>query len=217
MKLGILAAAALPLLLIAAGGVRGDEPATTSGEALYNRYGCYACHGYVGVGGTMSGPALAGRGFDAKYVFDYARAPKGVMPLYRKSVLPDAELNRIADFVIRLPGARRAAQIPELARLQTRMDKAAPAITRAPAPDTAERTTARTQFASQCASCHGAAGDGGAGPALRGNGKARTAELVAAIIRNPPAGMPRLTPHPIPDADLPALSRYVEELAAGKP
>ena len=212
MKRLLAAAVTLPMIAVAAT-VFGSEPPAQSGRALYDRYGCYACHGYVGAGGAMSGPALAGRGFNAGYVFDYARAPKGVMPLYRKSVLPDAQLSRIAEFVAGLPAGKPAAQIPELARLQARVgEPPAPAASNAKQEDRIE-LAAKAQFAGQCAACHGSTGEGGAGPTLRG-GQARTAAQIMAIIRNPPQGMPQLTPHPIPDADLPALAKYVEGLGA---
>jgi ubiquinol-cytochrome c reductase cytochrome c subunit len=211
MKRLLAATLALPLVLVAPTSGQGGEPPAATGKALYNQFGCYACHGYVGAGGAMSGPALAGRGFDTKYVFDYVRGPKGVMPLYRKSVLSDAQLSRIAEFVVHLPGARPAASVPELARLQAHI--AVPAATTAHRVD-AKALDATAQFAGHCAGCHGGMGEGGVAPLLRG-GKARTADQIMAIIRNPPPGMPRLTPSPIPDADLPALTKYVEELARG--
>lgn len=213
MKRLFAAALALPLLLVAPTSGQGSEPPAATGKALYDQFGCYACHGHVGTGGAMSGPALAGRGFDTRYVFDYVRAPKGVMPLYRKSVLSDAQLSRISEFVVRLPGARPAASVPELARLQARIARPVPTTA---SPVDATATAAKAQFAGQCAACHGGAGEGGVAPPLRG-GKARTADQIMAIVRNPPQGMPRLTPNPIPDADLPALANYVEGLArAGK-
>lgn len=210
MKHLLAATLALPLLLVAPTSGRSGEPAAATGKALYDQFGCYACHGYVGAGGAMSGPALAGRGFEARYVFDYVRAPRGVMPLYRKSVLSDAQLSRIAEFVVRLPGARPAASVPELARLQAHIAEPLPADARMV---DATAITAKAHFAGQCAACHGGVGQGGVAPPLRG-GKARTADQIMAIVRNPPQGMPRLTPTPIPDADLPALAKYVEGLAA---
>jgi ubiquinol-cytochrome c reductase cytochrome c subunit len=218
MKHLLAAGLALPILAIAAVSVHGSEPQVASGEALYAKYGCYACHGYAGGGGAMSGPALAGRGYDARSVFNYARSPKGVMPLYRKSVVSDAELNRIAEFVVRLPGARPVAQIPKLAQLQASFAQSpapvADAVSRATASDDRARATAKAQFAGQCAACHGSVGQGGIAPALRGNPKAETAEQIMAAIRNPPQGMPRLTPSPIPYADVPALARYVERIGS---
>lgn len=209
MKRLFAATLSLSLLLVAPTSGQSSEPPAATGKALYDQFGCYACHGYVGAGGAMSGPALAGRGFDTKYVFDYVRAPKGVMPLYRKSVLSDAQLSRISEFVVRLPGARPAASVPELARLQANIARPAPAIA---SPVGTSATAAKAHFAGQCAACHGDAGEGGLAPPLRG-GKARTADQIMAIVRNPPQGMPRLTPDPIPDTDLPALAKYVEGLA----
>lgn len=210
MKRLALAALALPMI-VAAATVYGSEPPVQSGEALYSRYGCYACHGYAGGGGAMSGPAIAGRGFETRYVFDYVRAPKGVMPLYRKSVLNDAELTRIAEFVVHLPGGKPAAQVPALAKLQARIAQPVEHPKGQAVQDAQVSVAAKALFADQCAACHGTSGEGGAGPAL--NGKPRTANQIIAIIRNPPQGMPRLTPDPIPDADLSALAKYVEGLS----
>jgi mono/diheme cytochrome c family protein len=199
--------AAATLVTIGAAAAPDRKAGARGGAALYQDYGCYACHGHSGVGGLSSGPALAGRRLTAEHVVAYVRSPKGVMPPYRKGVLSDADLHEIARHVVAMPGARPVAQIPKLARLLPVGGATAGR------PQTAAPSAA-AQFQAHCAACHGSAGEGGAGPALTGESAKRSIEQTAALIRRPPPAMPTLTPDPIADRDVPALAAYVHGFKA---
>lgn len=197
-----LGAASL-FFLAGSGGAQKADPQT--GKALYERFGCFACHGHAGGGGMTAGPPLAGRGFDADYIAKYTRAPKGVMPPYRSSVLSDAQLAAIARHIVSFPGAKFYTQVPKLARLSPKP------LTSKPLPGDTRPSPAR-QFAANCAMCHGAAGQGATAPGLLQEAGKRSVEQTMALLRQPPNGMPKLTPEPIAEDELPALAQYVHQL-----
>jgi ubiquinol-cytochrome c reductase cytochrome c subunit len=186
-----------------------DQP--KSGAALYQRYGCYGCHGYSGAGSSSSGPTVADRSFDAGHVFDYVRRPRGVMPPYHKPSLSDADLQTIANYVVSMHAAVPLARIPQLTRLLPKGATVAGA-TAAPAAGTADPLGAGL-FRTNCAACHGATGAGGIGPSLLDEGHTRSVAQIAALILQPPAKMPKLSPDPIPEAQLRPLAEYVAAFA----
>jgi alcohol dehydrogenase (cytochrome c) len=67
-------------------------------------------------------------------------------------------------------------------------------------------------YGQYCTACHGKTGEGGMGPALRGEAARKNADEVAAFIKNPKAPMPKLYPSPLSDADVTALGQFVETL-----
>ncbi|WBX83762.1 PQQ-binding-like beta-propeller repeat protein [Sphingosinicella microcystinivorans] len=67
-------------------------------------------------------------------------------------------------------------------------------------------------FAQTCAQCHGAAGEGGIGPALRNIAPPKTVEEIAQIIRTPPPGMPHLYPDTLTASDVDDLAVFVSKL-----
>lgn len=193
------------------------------GRALYQAKGCYQCHGYAGQGASATGPALAPSRLSAPGFAAYVRRPGGQMPPYSAKLLPDAELAAITAYVQSLPRSRGAAQIPLLASYvvatnrspQAPTARARPARTGTPAVAIAAPVAAvgAGVYRGSCSACHGGELQGGAGPSLRG-GPVRSAEQVAAIVRNPPAGMPRLFPTPLSEADVEAVAAYVSRTAA---
>ncbi|MDE2571373.1 MAG: cytochrome c [bacterium] len=68
-------------------------------------------------------------------------------------------------------------------------------------------------FAANCASCHGANGQGGVGPTLHGQLKnppmKRTHTALVAWIKNPKPPMPKLYPSPLSAKDVDDLAAYV--------
>ena len=62
-----------------------------------------------------------------------------------------------------------------------------------------------------CAACHGASREGGVAPSLLGEGAKRDAAAIAKLIMSPPAGMPKLSPQPLSQKDVDAVSRFVAE------
>jgi len=67
-------------------------------------------------------------------------------------------------------------------------------------------------FAQYCGACHGKAGEGGVGPALKGEAAKKNAEQVAAFIKNPKSPMPKLYPAPLSDEDVHEVAAFVETL-----
>ena len=68
-------------------------------------------------------------------------------------------------------------------------------------------------FSANCALCHGGAGQGGVGPALKNEGSKKDAAAVAAFIKNPGAGsMPKLYPGMLSESDVTAVAAFVETL-----
>jgi len=67
-------------------------------------------------------------------------------------------------------------------------------------------------FAQYCSACHGKEGEGGVGPALKGEAAKKSAEQVAAFIKNPKAPMPKLYPAALSDQDVAEVAAFVETL-----
>jgi cytochrome c551/c552 len=76
-----------------------EEPAETTadGQALYEKFGCSACHGPQGEGGV--GPALNQAEWAADEVARIIRDGLGSMMAYKASVMSDAELEAIVQYV----------------------------------------------------------------------------------------------------------------------
>ncbi len=62
-----------------------------------------------------------------------------------------------------------------------------------------------------CAACHGAAREGGIAPSLVNEGKKRNAAAIAALILNPPNGMPKLSPDPLSKGDVDAVAGFARD------
>jgi len=84
-----------------------------NGKAIFEKVGCWQCHGHVGQGGS-AGPKL---GPDAKplaYILAYVRKPAGQMPPYTAKVLSDAELTDIRAYLVSVPAPKPVKDIPLL-------------------------------------------------------------------------------------------------------
>jgi mono/diheme cytochrome c family protein len=62
-------------------------------------------------------------------------------------------------------------------------------------------------YLANCASCHGAEGQGGVGPSLQTN--TLDVDDLAQVIENPPGPMPKLYPKPLSDDDAHEIARYI--------
>ena len=86
-----------------------------SGKRLYEKVGCYECHGREGQGAAQTGaarigpPQLSFDGFQS-----YVRAPKNQMPPYATKVLPDRDLADIYAFLKSIPQPPKGKDIPLL-------------------------------------------------------------------------------------------------------
>lgn len=87
-----------------------------NGRKVYLADGCYQCHGRVGQGGSMNGPApiLAQTKMTFAAFKRQVRNPINDMPAYSESMLSDKELMDIFVFVRSLPGRRPVKDFPIL-------------------------------------------------------------------------------------------------------
>ena len=109
----VLVAAAAGLWL---GSLAAQTPAAgnaQNGQRLFEKYGCYACHGHLGQG-SAAGPRLAPRPLAAAALIAYVRHPVGSMPPYTAKVVADAELTDIRAYLASVPEPPPAKSIPLL-------------------------------------------------------------------------------------------------------
>jgi ubiquinol-cytochrome c reductase cytochrome c subunit len=86
-----------------------------NGKKLYNKIGCWQCHGYSAQGGS-AGPALVPGPLPFPAFDAYTRVPAGEMPPYTTKVLSDAHLADIYAFLKSIPPPRNVKDIPLLNR-----------------------------------------------------------------------------------------------------
>ncbi|WP_245811723.1 c-type cytochrome [Paraburkholderia megapolitana] len=177
--------------------------AVARGHALFVSKGCFECHGYVGQGSIMSGPSIAPAPLPLAAMAAYIRAPKGQMPPYSTKILSDAELRDIHTYLESIPADPKLDTV---------------ALLKAERSQTVSTTVPTTLahgeavFAAHCAACHGAMGEGGLGPALKGVAGRLNVDGIAASVRNPAGAMPRLVPAVLSDQDVNDVARYVATL-----
>jgi mono/diheme cytochrome c family protein len=87
-----------------------------NGKKLYERDGCWECHGWAGQGGR-DGARLADTALTTAQLTRYVRKPTGAMPAYVDKVLTDQELADIWAYVKTLP-VKQAKDIPLLTELK---------------------------------------------------------------------------------------------------
>lgn len=134
MRVGIVAAAAALLGVVAAASVSNVEAQNTAGQTgggqqaapqgdakagqkIFLADGCWECHGTVGQGGVITGPRLAHTALPFAAVLQQLRVPQNAMPPYEASVIPDADVANIYAFLESLPAPQTAANIPLLNQL----------------------------------------------------------------------------------------------------
>jgi mono/diheme cytochrome c family protein len=98
----------------AAGAVQAPDPANAAnGKRLFEKVGCYQCHGYAAQGGR-DGARLAATSMNAQSFTRYIRRPFGAMPAYTTKVVSDKEVAEIHAYVKGLPAAKPSKDIPLL-------------------------------------------------------------------------------------------------------
>jgi mono/diheme cytochrome c family protein len=87
-----------------------------NGRKIYLATGCYQCHGRVGQGGLMTGPApiLAQTKMPYAAFSRQLRNPINDMPPYPVNLLPEQEMADIYAYLQSLPGRRPVKDIPIL-------------------------------------------------------------------------------------------------------
>jgi ubiquinol-cytochrome c reductase cytochrome c subunit len=123
MKRSLLGAALLAGALTTAAGAQ--TPASSGdvhhGFAVFEREGCYECHGHEGQGngrhgnGTDTvGPALAPNVLPYVLFARQVRHPRDLMPIYSTHVLSDADLADVYAYLQSRPAAKKPSEIPLL-------------------------------------------------------------------------------------------------------
>jgi mono/diheme cytochrome c family protein len=89
---------------------------TANGRKVYLADGCWQCHGRVGQGGLMTGPApvLTQTRLPFPAFARQVRNPVNDMPPYPQALLSDKDLTDIFAFLQALPGRRPVKDIPML-------------------------------------------------------------------------------------------------------
>jgi mono/diheme cytochrome c family protein len=90
-----------------------------NGKRLYEKDGCYECHGLAAQGGR-DGARLAATPMSDQAFIRYVRRPLGAMPAFTQKVLSDRELTDIHAYLRSLPVAKPAKDIPLLNHLRDR-------------------------------------------------------------------------------------------------
>ncbi len=67
-------------------------------------------------------------------------------------------------------------------------------------------------FEQNCSSCHGAAGQGGVGPSLKGEKSRKNYDAAIVWIKDPKPPMPKLYPAPLGEKDVEDVAAFVETL-----
>ena len=88
-----------------------------NGKKLYERDGCWECHGWAGQGGR-DGARLADTALTTAQLTRYVRKPTGAMPAYIDKVISDQELGDIWAYLKTMPTPKPAKDIPLLSELK---------------------------------------------------------------------------------------------------
>jgi len=200
-----------------------------AGKATFTQY-CSICHG-VGAKGFI-GPSIAGIDWTVPGLHAIVRGGLGgygSMPAFNADVVTDQNVADIAAFLVSLG----PAPAPKLA---TSPQTTAVAVTPAPLPSTIAPAVAfstatpasptaqpvasgagdtakgRQIYTANCAACHGANGQGGFGPSLRGEKSRKNTAAAIAWIKNPAPPMPKLYPSVLSEKDVENVAAYIESL-----
>jgi mono/diheme cytochrome c family protein len=120
MQRSIILSAALAVLSLT--GTAQAQPAATPagnvahGKTLFTSTGCYQCHGYQGQGLGTTGPKLAPTPMPYEAFIRQLRKPRDAMPLYTSKVMSDGDVQDIYAYMLSMPKAKAAADIPLLSR-----------------------------------------------------------------------------------------------------
>lgn len=208
MRIHLLAVASFVAVMLAGSAMLSAQTTAPAGDVAHGRQlfetnGCYLCHNHNGLGtGTRRpinpGPGLAPAPIPYPAFVKQVRTPRGTMPPYDAKLLSDKDLSDIYAFLASQPPAKDARTIP----LLNVVNAGSPGNT----------PYGAVVYYNDCSMCHGASGQGGAGPSLRNESAKRDAAAVAALIRNPPAGMTKLYPGLMSAGDVTAVAQFVETL-----
>jgi len=93
-----------------------------NGKKLYDKVGCWQCHGYAGQGGA-AGAVLAATKLSAQGVIRYVRRPAATMPAFTEKVISDQELTDVYAYIKSVSTTKSVDQIPSLKSLRDELKK----------------------------------------------------------------------------------------------
>ena len=107
------------IVLTAVAAIAQQAPAgnAQNGKKLYERDGCWECHGWAGQRGR-DGARLADTALTTAQLTRYVRKPTGAMPAYIDKVISDQELGDIWAYLKTMPTPKPAKDIPLLDELK---------------------------------------------------------------------------------------------------
>src|SRR6185503_13617883 len=85
-----------------------------AGKVLFDKIGCYQCHGHEGQGSPATGPRLNQNPITYTRFVAYIRKPTGEMPPYTAKVVSDQQAADIFAFLQSLPKPPAVESIPIL-------------------------------------------------------------------------------------------------------
>jgi mono/diheme cytochrome c family protein len=162
---------------------------------------CAACHGPSGEGGV--GPALTGRSLGSGVVSSVVQSGRGLMPSFASTLSSD-EIAAVAAYVSGLGSESDPGADPGEAGSGTATDTAGGSA--------GGSVSGRAVFASNCAACHGASGQGGVGPALAG--RSLSSGVVSSVVGSGRGLMPSFA-STLSSEEVAAVAAYVSGLGGG--
>jgi len=105
------------LLIVAIAASAAAQQPVENGKRMFEKDGCYECHGYAAQGGR-DGPRLAATSLSLQALIRYVRRPFGGMPAFTAKILSDQELSDIYVYLKSFPPAKPAKEIPLLNQLR---------------------------------------------------------------------------------------------------
>jgi mono/diheme cytochrome c family protein len=198
------------------------------GKETFTQY-CSICHGKVAQG--FIGPHIGGITWTVPGLHAIVRngvGGYGGMPAFNPNAVTDQNIADIEAYLASLaPASAAAAQAlpaPTTTAIvavlaPTSVPPAASATSTPAAASSAPVAAAsadlghgRQIYSTTCSGCHGASGQGGFGPSLRGEKSRKDTAAAIAWIKNPKSPMPKLYPDPLSEKDVEDVAAYVESL-----
>jgi cytochrome c oxidase cbb3-type subunit 3 len=168
--------------------------ANAHGRAIFQTY-CSVCHGAKGEG--FIGPRIGGIPWTASSlgtIVHNGLSGYGGMPAFSKDSVSDGDVAAIAGYLGSVAATATASP---------------PASTSNSSPDAARGAKL---YASNCAACHGAQGQGGFGPSLHNEKSRKNFNAAVSWIENPAPPMPKLYPSAISKQDVEDIAAFIEKL-----
>ena len=185
------------------------------GKQAFAANSCNSCHGDDALGGM--GPQLAATTRSFPEFLSVVRKPKGVMPVFGATALPDAQVADIYAFVKSLEGMAGSKSAPASGPSAAAAPPPTSEAFAATAPGNAQN--GKAIFVSDgCYQCHGLVGQGASQTgAPRIGPPPIPIAAFAAYIRRPTGNMPPYAAKVVPDSDVADIYAFLQSIKAPAP